>query len=420
MVKLIGPLSRLSPRTILVAGDFMLDSYTIGKVRRISPEAPVPVVHVTGQRKLPGGAGNVVLNLLALKASVKALGRVGADEAGRSIIELMKEQGVKAECLFEEPSFLTPVKNRIIADGQQITRVDYEEITPLSNGIEAKVAANLDSLFENVEMVALSDYGKGFLTGSLLRLLIDEAKKRGVTSIADPKGSDFSRYRGVDIIKPNLSEAYAAAGLPLGAPLELAAERILEITGARILLLTRSQDGISIFTNDGKRHDYPVAAREVKDVTGAGDTVLAVVAMALASGLEIHEAAALANVGASCAIEQFGCAQVSVGQLAKRLSLLDPLSKIFDEEHMFIIKEALSDKTPGFLSVSAREGLSTKVFHKIAEMAKKHCDGLVVGVSDHDGSDEFVHLIASLREVAFVVLDEKNLEVLKKELVPAV
>lgn len=420
MVKLIGPLSRLSARTILVAGDFMLDSYTIGKVRRISPEAPVPVVHVTGQRKLPGGAGNVVLNLLALKANVKALGRVGSDEAGRNIVELMKEQGVEAECLFEDTSFLTPVKNRIIADGQQITRVDYEEITPLSDAIERKVAANLDTLFNNVEMLALSDYGKGFLTNSLLRLLIEEAKKRGVTSIADPKGSDFSRYKGVDIIKPNLSEAYIAAGLATGAPLELVAERILEKTEAKILLLTRSQDGISIFTKKGNRYDYPVAAREVKDVTGAGDTVLAVVAIALASGLEISEAAALANVGASCAIEQFGCAQVSVGQLAKRLALFDPLSKIFDEEHMFIIKEALSGKSPGFLSVSAHEGLSTKIFQEIAEMAKKHCDALVVGISDHAGSDEFIHLIASLREVSFVVLDEKNLDRLKKQLVPSV
>lgn len=419
MVKLIAPLSRFSSCSILVAGDFMLDSYTIGKARRISPEAPVPVVHVTGQRKLPGGAGNVVLNLLALRAEVKALGRIGLDDAGKDIASLLREKGVDPNYLFTEAGFLTPVKNRIIADGQQITRVDHELITPLSETIESLILSRMDTLFKGVKMLALSDYGKGFLTDSLIRSLIKEAKARGIMSIADPKGSDFSRYLGVDIIKPNLSEAYAAAGLGSSAPLEQVAEKILHKTEAKFLLLTRSQDGISIFTKTGERYDYPVAAREVKDVTGAGDTVLAIVAVALTSGLDIREAAALANVGASCAIEQFGCAQVSVGQLAKRLALLDPLSKIFDDQHLFVIKEALAGKVPGFLCVSAHEGLSTKTYHAICEMAKEYPEALVVGIDDHEGSDEFIHLIASLREVSFVVLDEKNMLRLKSELAPS-
>lgn len=418
MVKLTAPLSRLSKCKILVAGDFMLDAYTIGKARRISPEAPVPVVHVVEEKQLPGGAGNVVLNLLNLSADVVALGRVGEDFAGDSIISILQEKGAETDAIAVEPRYRTPIKNRIIADGQQIARVDHEKISPVSEEIQTEIFNKLDALMNNVNMVALSDYGKGFLTDKMIRTLLDKAKEKNILSIADPKGQDFTRYYGVDIIKPNLSEAYAAAGLPSSASLDDVAKRILEKTGAKLILLTRSQDGISIFTNEGERFDFPVKARQVKDVTGAGDTVLAIVATALANGLSVHEAAALANVGASCAIEEFGCAHVSVGQLAYRLAFFDPLNKIFDEEHLFVVKEALKNRDIGFLNISAKAGLSTKTYQMIAEMAKRYPDALVVGISDAAGDEEFVHLIASLKEVSFVIVEEHQLQEILASLNP--
>lgn len=388
----------------------MLDAYTIGKARRISPEAPVPIVHVTEERQLPGGAGNVVLNLLSLSAEVVTLARIGDDAAGKSIVEALKAKGAETEAIFTERNYRTPIKNRIIADSQQIARVDHEKVELLSEEMESLIFDRIDALLIGVKMVALSDYGKGFLSDALIKLLIDKAKEKKLISIADPKGHDFSRYYGVDIIKPNLIEAYAAAGLPLSAPLECVAERIFEKSGAKRVLLTRSQDGISIFTNDGERFDFPVKARQVKDVTGAGDTVLAIVAMALANGLSEHEAAALANVGASCAIEEFGCAHVSVGQLAYRLAFFEPMNKIFDDEHLFVVKEALKGKNVGFLSISAKDGLSTKTYQMIAEMGKRYPEALVVGISDAASDEEFIQLIASLREVSFVIVEEYRLE----------
>lgn len=418
MVKLTAPLSRLSKYKILVAGDFMLDGYTIGKARRISPEAPVPVVHVIEEKQLPGGAGNVVLNLLALSADVVALGRIGDDPAGKEIAYAISQKGASIQGIIQQKGYRTPIKNRIIADGQQIARVDHEKIEPLTDEVRSTILCMIDDLMDDVKLVALSDYGKGFLSDDMIRMLIQEARKRGIISIADPKGHDFSRYEGVDIIKPNLSEAYTAAGLPLTASLEQVAERIFEKTKAKFILLTRSCDGITIFSNEGERFDFPVKARQVKDVTGAGDTVLAIVAMVLVNGLGIHVAAALANVGASCAIEEFGCAQVSVGQLACRLAILDPLNKIFDDEHLFVVKEALKEKEVGFLSISAKYGLSTKTYQAIAEMGKRYPDALVVGICDAEGDEEFIHLIASLREVSFVILEEHLQKTIIDEICP--
>jgi len=396
----------------------MLDAYTIGRARRISPEAPVPIINVTEERQLPGGAGNVILNLLSLMADVVALGRVGDDEAGQEIISILKAKGADAVAILTQEGYRTPVKNRIIADGQQIARIDHEKVEGITQALQSRIFEQLDPLFEGVKMLSLSDYGKGFLSDDLIQTLINKAKSLGILSIADPKGHDFSRYFGIDIIKPNLSEAYTASGLPQSAPLDLVAKRILEITDASLVLLTRSQDGISIFSKEGERFDFPVKARQVKDVTGAGDTVLAIVTMALANGLSVHEAAALANVGASCAIEEFGCAQVTVGQLACRLAHFDPSAKIFDEEHLFVVKEALKGKEVAFLSISAKEGLSTKTYQMIAAMGKRYPEALVIGLVDSEGEEEFIHLIASLREVSFVILEEHLQQVILDEIKP--
>jgi D-glycero-beta-D-manno-heptose-7-phosphate kinase len=299
--------------SILVIGDFLLDTYTRGHVHRISPEAPVPVLEVHSEDARPGGAGNVVLNLTKLNARVFAAGRVGTDSQGTQLMDYLAHEQVDLTALFpsSEP---TPVKNRLIAESQQLLRVDREMIAPLSPALEQRLLKQIDQILPHVDVIALSDYGKGVITVSLCTSVMKMAKTASIPLIADPKGRDFTKYRGATILKPNLKEAYDAAHLPLQAPLEEVAKRLLSFE-LEHLLITRSEAGMSLFSSDASRHDFPTHAREVKDVTGAGDTVLAVLSFALAHRLDIHSAIRLANRAASIAVQRIGCAQVTLEEI---------------------------------------------------------------------------------------------------------
>ncbi len=304
--------NRLKKKKVLLFGDFMLDVYTIGRVKRISPEAPVPVLCVSKEHSLPGGAGNTSLNLVALGMEVTAVGRVGDDPAGRELIQELKQERVDTSGIFVDQGYLTPQKNRMMADSQQIVRVDYEETTTLSSTLENQVIESLPQLMREIDLIAISDYAKGFLTPTLLEAVIELAQ---VPVIVDPKGMDFSRYRGATIIKPNYGEALAAAGLGQEATLDEVAAKILEENVLDTLIVTRSKEGMSIFEKDGMRQDFPAVVHEVRDVTGAGDTVLAVLTAALANEISLAEAAQLSNVAAAIAIERTGCARVSLEDL---------------------------------------------------------------------------------------------------------
>jgi D-glycero-beta-D-manno-heptose-7-phosphate kinase len=365
MVKLASTLSRLNSVKVLVVGDFLLDTYTIGKARRISPEAPVAIVHVQQEEHRPGGSGNVVLNLLSLGAEVVPLGRVGNDWAGQVLVEALEKEGVNTNALIVQERYQTPVKNRIIAENQQIVRVDREQTAALLEYLEQQIIESLPSLLQEIKVVAISDYGKGFLTPTLLGELIAMARAQGCIIIVDPKGSDFQKYKGVTYIKPNLSEAYLAAGLPSHAALENVAKKILETTQADRLMITRSEAGISLFDFNGQRFDFPVHIREVKDVTGAGDTVLAMLTYALANGLSDAEAAHLCNIAAGIAIEHIGCARVTLSDLAQRLLERDINNKIFDEEHLYALREVLRHRSVVLLGVSSEEGFNPSFFKAI-------------------------------------------------------
>lgn len=312
-------LSKLNPAKILVVGDFMLDAYTIGKVRRISPEAPVAIVNVEREEYRAGGAGNVVLNLVSMGAEVVAVGRIGSDSASEKLRSLFAAEGLTCQGLFLEKDYAIPVKNRVIAENQQIVRIDHETITPISQALEQHIIDALPFLLEGVKVVAISDYGKGFLSRTLIQAIIAQAKLSDVPVIADPKGLDFSRYAKATIIKPNLSELYAAAGMPLDSPLDVVAAKVLALSEVEMLIVTRSEDGITIFYADGSREDFVVKIQEVKDVTGAGDTVLAMLAMAIGNRLLISEAVELANVAAGIAIGRFGCARITLSDVACHL-----------------------------------------------------------------------------------------------------
>ncbi|MFC2049079.1 bifunctional heptose 7-phosphate kinase/heptose 1-phosphate adenyltransferase [Chlamydiota bacterium] len=312
-------INKIKGKKVLVVGDLMLDVYTMGNVERISPEAPVPVLRVSHESRRPGGAGNAILNLVSLGMKVVAVGRVGNDFGGRTFLEEMAKEEVDTRGILCDPTFQTPLKNRMIAAGQQIVRIDYEQPTPLQAEFEQEIAGALPELLEGVQIVAISDYAKGFLTQPLLRTIIQTAKGLAIPVIVDPKGLDFTRYYGATVIKPNLSEAISAAGLGREATLDDIASRIVRDTGVETLMVTRSREGISVFSRNSSRQDFPAQVHEIKDVTGAGDTVLAVVTAALANRLTLAESAQLANIAAGIAIERVGCARISLADLASRL-----------------------------------------------------------------------------------------------------
>lgn len=403
MVTLTGLFSRLSRVRIAVIGDFMLDTYTIGKARRISPEAPVAVVNVLSEQQRAGGAGNVVLNLLSMGVSVVPIGRIGDDAASKLLSEIFVSEGLSTEGLFVQQGYQTPVKNRIIAENQQIVRIDHENTSTLCPVVERRVIDTLPKLFEGVEVIAISDYAKGFLSRSLLAAVIDYAQKNKLTVIADPKGLDFSKYNGATIIKPNLSEVYAAANLLPEAPLEEAAARVLQIADASVLMVTRSEEGISIFYRDGKREDFPAHVHEVKDVTGAGDTVLAMLACALASGLTPEEAALLCNVAAGIAIERLGCARISLSDLAGKMLKLDRGNKIFDCEHIFALQQALKGEKVIAIDLQNLSRLDESTFKTIKELGcQERC--LIVYLGQTDPNGIFVTMLKELLAVDYILI----------------
>lgn len=412
MVSLAKTFSAFKPFSALVLGDFLLDTYTTGRVKRISPEAPVPVMEVLSQSARAGGAGNVVLNLRSLGAEVFAVGRIGDDSQG---IELKRcLEGANTESLLIEPQYKTPVKNRLIADSQQIIRVDFETITPTAQEIEEVLLAQLKERIPKVDVIALSDYGKGFLTDRIILFTLQLAKEKGIPTIVDPKGIDFEKYRGATILKPNLSEAYAAAKCVATAELDEVAKRLESL--ADCLLVTRSEFGISIFDASG-RSDFPVRSKEVKDVTGAGDTVLAMICLGLANGLDIKQSAQLANIAAGLSIERLGCAQITLSELAERLLEVDSDTKIFDESHTYALNQVLQGKCYSLLVLDKGQTMTNGLFRTIRKLAKT--DGhLILYVRDTHPDDEFIHLLSSLHEIDCIILQRESLKNLLSSIHP--
>lgn len=417
MVKtLTGIFSSFLPRKIIVFGDYMLDRYTKGQVSRVSPEAPVPVLRVEKEECSPGGAGNAVLNLLSLGATVFAFGRVGADIEGKILKQRLAQEGADTSCLLEEEGYITSVKNRFLASSQQIFRADFEKTDVLSAKLEEQLLQQFAVIISSAQLVAVSDYAKGGVSERLLSSIIKISKKANVPVVVDPKGNDFSKYTDATIIKPNLSEAYAAAKISSKEPLEKAAAIILAQTKAEYLLITRSEEGISLFSKNGKRTDFPVVSKEVKDVTGAGDTVLAMMSVALSNNLTIEQAAELSNVAAGIAIERVGCARISLCDLAHKLLALQSDNKVFDEKHLYALKMVLKDQKFSLLGLKGQEVLSPYLFRSIQKIASE--GPLVIYLIDHKTNSDLVSMLASLKEINFVILPSKNFANLTEHITP--
>lgn len=419
MQELTGTFSKLRNSKILVVGDLILDSYTIGKARRISPEAPVAVLEVQKEEHRAGGAGNVALNLISLAADVTLVGRLGDDTAGDLLKASLANEGISVQGLFTEKTYRTPVKNRVIADHQQIIRVDHEKISTIDLAFEAEILQKLPDLVKGHDVIAISDYGKGFLSNKLLETLINLGNQLNIPIVVDPKGIDFKKYKGATLIKPNLSEAYLAANMSLSQPIDQVAKALLETTSAKVLMMTRSESGISLFHQEGLREDFPVQIKEVKDVTGAGDTVLAMLSVSLACGLSYTEAARFCNLAAGIAIERFGCARVSLSDLARRLLEFDFINKVFDEGHLFALQEALKGRKIRLLGISGENGLTSAIFMAIQKLSESLDDELIVYLRDKEPNHEFVHILSSFQNVKFIILNTDSLSHLVSEMEPS-
>lgn len=296
---------RIAASRVLVVGDVMLDRYWFGNVERISPEAPVPVVHVSRTDERPGGAANVARNAASLGAHVTLLSVVGDDEPGRILERLLKSNGVRT--VFQIDAGLpTIVKLRVISRQQQLLRIDFE--TPPGDAILEAKLAEYESLLPGADVVILSDYGKGSLTH--IARMIELARGHGKPVLVDPKGEDFSRYRGATLLTPNKAEFRQVAGRwnsepELGAKAQ-ALRRQLDLTG---LLVTRSEEGMTLFL-DGATHHAPTLAQEVFDVSGAGDTVIATLGVMIAAGADLPSATRVANQAAGIVVGKLGTAVV--------------------------------------------------------------------------------------------------------------
>lgn len=312
---------RFPRASVLVVGDLILDHYIWGRVSRISPEAPVPVVHVESESVRLGGAANVFNNILALGGRADLCGVIGSDEAGRV---LMKELGTKRSGrggIIIDQDRPTIKKSRIIAHNQQIVRYDVERKRELKPHLQKRMLKYIDSRLRDVTCLVVSDYAKGVITAGLMAELTRIAALRKIPIIVDPKVEHFGFYKGVTLITPNHLEATQAAGLHGDGDqtIQEAGELIRQRLGCQSVLVTRGERGMSLFEINGSSWHIPTQARQVYDVTGAGDTVIGTLALALSTGASTREAAMLANQAAGIVVGMVGTATVSAKQLSEAL-----------------------------------------------------------------------------------------------------
>jgi len=313
-------LSEFRNQRVLVVGDVMLDRYLWGAVARLSPEAPVPIVAKQRTSALPGGAANVAVNVAALGGHPVLVSAAGAGPEAKELQAALVERGVIDEVIFNSGR-KTTVKTRIIAHSQQLLRVDEEETDPIDSSLAEELLDRIDRVLPSVQAVILSDYAKGLLTGALLAGIMVRTRRVGLPVLVDPKGRDYARYNGASLITPNRSEAFLAAGLSpdSGDRVVDVGRRLLDSLAIDALLITEGESGMTLMEKRGSPVHVPAAARAVYDVTGAGDTVIATIALALGAGGSLRTAAYLANLAGGLAVEQVGTATVTAAALASIL-----------------------------------------------------------------------------------------------------
>ena len=313
---------RFSGARILVIGDIMMDRFIWGKVSRISPEAPVPVVLVEKETLLLGGASNVANTIHSLGGQVALCGMIGDDEIGERARQELIAKGIDIRGIVAEEGRQTTTKTRIIAHQQQVVRIDRESTDPLKPATFREFSRFIDRNLKGFDGIILSDYGKGLLTRELIRKAIRRAAETKKFVMVDPKLKNFFFYRGATVVTPNTAEAGAAAGSPITdlPSLKRVGETLMRRLRCRVLVITRGEEGMALFEPDHEPYLVPTVAKEVYDVTGAGDTVIGAMALAVASGADVRDAAGLANHAAGVVVGKVGTATVTREELLRALN----------------------------------------------------------------------------------------------------
>ncbi len=316
-------LAQFPQRKILVLGDIMVDEYIWGVVSRISPEAPVPVVEVEDENIRLGGAANVVANIRALRGQADLVGVAGGDSMAERLLHEIEQIGVKLDGIVVDRSRKTTIKTRVVAGSQHVVRFDRESTEDLDDGLGGRIQELVQDRLDHVDALVISDYGKGVINARLLEVVVPLARARGVVTVVDPKINHFDLYRQVSVLTPNHREAMAAWGRPIRGEADLAAagRHLVDRLKVQAVLVTRGERGMSLYEGNGRVSQIPAVAKEVFDVTGAGDTVVGSMALALASRATMVEAAQVANHAAGVVVGKRGTATVSLAELKRSLGL---------------------------------------------------------------------------------------------------
>ncbi len=320
-------LNSLTGKKVLVVGDLIIDEYIWGDVSRMSPEAPVPIVDVRHETLRPGGAANVANNISSLKGKVELCGLVGDDQMGRWMVKDLKGRGIGTRGIALTQDRTTTVKTRVIAHSQQVVRVDREVTGPLTKEDEATILSSVQSFLSDSGALIISDYAKGVITPTLVREIIRSARDAGVPVAVDPKVKNFATYRGVTVLTPNLLEAAAGSNMVISS-MEVLMEagwKIMAKLDCQYLVITRGDQGMTLFRKDGQWTHIPAIGRHVYDVTGAGDTVVSTLALGLAAGLAIEQCAWLANVAAGIVVGEVGTVPITYDSMRERFRELSAM-----------------------------------------------------------------------------------------------
>ncbi|WP_368030664.1 D-glycero-beta-D-manno-heptose-7-phosphate kinase [Arcobacter sp. s6] len=412
-----------SPR-ILVIGDLMIDHYLWGKCERISPEAPVQIVNVQKESSVLGGAGNVINNLCALGSRVDVISVLGDDYVANELKALLEDIKVQSDMLIIEKNRKTSKKSRLIASQQQVLRYDNETIEDILNSSEKEIISKLSANILNYDVIILSDYGKGVLTTKLTQEIISISNKNKVKVFVDPKGKDYSKYKGAYTLTPNKKEAIEATDIDIkdNESLEKAIKKLKEFCNLEVSLITLSESGIAIF--DDNLRIKPTVAREVYDVTGAGDTVIASIAFAIANHMKIDDAIQFANLAAGVVVGKIGSATASLDEIYEYESSLNKSnssSHIKSFEEIKVLAKKLRDKGKKIIFTNGCFDILHAGHVKYLEEAKSYGDILILGLNADtsvkklkgptrpiNNQDDRAYILASLESVDYVVIFEEE------------
>jgi D-beta-D-heptose 7-phosphate kinase/D-beta-D-heptose 1-phosphate adenosyltransferase len=384
--RLADALDRLAGARVAVIGDVMLDRYVYGEAERISPEAPVPVLRVREENEMLGGAGNVLRNLAALGAKAACLAAVGEDDDGKRVGELLAREPGVSPAIVTAAGRTTIRKTRFVAGGHQLLRVDRERVEALPAAAERQAMASIEAVLAGAKAVVLSDYGKGLLSAPVIAAVLAAAARLKVPVLADPKGRDFAKYRGAALVTPNRKELGETADLPAGtdAEIEAAARAVRERSGIAAVLATRGAQGMTLLDATGAVHHIAAEAREVFDVSGAGDTVIATVAAGLAAGLPLLDAVRIANCAAGIVVGKAGTAVAYPAEIRMALER----QELRAAEEKFASREGAVERAALWRRRGLRVGFTNGCFDllhpghiHLLKQARAACDRLVVGLN---------------------------------------